>query len=254
MKIAIVTGASSGLGREFVKIIYAQMTELDAIWVIARREERLIELKSQLGDKIKPIVLDLSELQAIHILEEKLKTESAEIACLVNCAGYSKFGQFGDITYASQMGMITLNCESLTRLTYIALPHVIKGAKIINVASSTAFFPQPNFAVYGATKSYVLSFSRALNKELKTKGISVTAVCPGPIQTEFFEVAETDVKMGYIAKLKRAHPKDVALKAYKDAAKHKDMSTYSASIVALKILTKLLPHRFFMNVLSDKEV
>lgn len=254
MRIAIVTGASSGLGREFVKIVNAQMTELDAIWVVARREERLIELQNELGDKIKPIILDLSEVQAIHTLEEKIKSESAKIACLVNCAGYSKFGPFGDIAYDSQMGMITLNCESLTRLTYVALPHVEKGAKVINVASSTAFFPQPNFAVYGATKSYVLSFSRALNKELKSKGISVTAVCPGPIQTEFFEVAQTDVKMGYIAKLKRAHPKDVALKAYKDATKHKDVSTYSASIIVLKGLTKLLPHRLIMHILSDREV
>lgn len=254
MKIAVVTGASSGLGRAFARIIHAQMHELDAIWVIARREERLIELKSELGDKITPITLDLADPQAIQTLSEAFKENEAEIHCLVNCAGYSKFGQFGEISYAPQIGMITLNCESLTRLTYVALPYVAKGARIINVASSTAFFPQPNFAVYGATKSYVLSFSRALNKELKSKKISVTAVCPGPIQTEFFEIAETDVKMGYIAKLKRADPKNVAQKAFKDALNGKDMSTYSASIVALKILTKMLPHKLFMHILSDKAV
>lgn len=250
MKIALITGASSGIGREFVKIMIRERKDIDQIWVVARRIDRLNELKQELGDKIIPIPLDLSDSSKLQLLQDRLESCHADVRMLVNCAGYAKFGQFENLSYESQMGMIEVNCMALTATTYMVLPYMRVESKIINIASSAAFFPQSKLAVYGASKAYVLSFSRALNMELKKKKISVIAVCPGPVKTEFFEVAETENKIGFISKLKRADAEKVANKAYKDAMKKKEVSVYGASMKVVQILTKTLPHKLFLRILG----
>ena len=192
MKIAVITGASSGLGREFAKQINQHFVTLDEVWLIARREERLNELKESLhGVHVRTIPIDLCDRDAVGTYEEMLQKFHPQIRVLVNAAGYGKMGYVEQISEEDLAGEIRLNCESLTRMTKISLPYMAKRSNIINIASSAAFMPQPNFAVYAASKSYVLSFSRALHQELKKRGIVVTAVCPGPVNTEFFDIAES---------------------------------------------------------------
>lgn len=250
MKIAIVTGASSGIGKEMVAIILKERPELDQIWVIARREERLIELRDTLGDKIVPLVYDLAQELEFKSLVNRLRQHRAKVWMLVNSAGYGKFGDFEALPLLEQTGMIDLNCTALTALTYQMLPFMGKASKIVNIASSAGFAPQANFAVYSASKSYVLSFSRALNQELKGRKISVTAVCPGPVKTEFFDVAQSDKDGGMIRHLTKADPIKVAQKAYDDALNRKEVSVYGKLIKAFFVISKIVPHQWLLKIIG----
>ena len=189
MRIAIVTGASSGIGREFARQIPRLYRNLDELWVLARRTDRLKELERELGLPLRIFDGDLRRDYIYERLQKELDRQNAEIRMLVNAAGYGKTGRFEEIPLEDQLGMIDLNCRSLTKMTGICLPHLRKGSRIVNIASAAAFSPQPGFAVYAAGKSYVYRLSMALREELKGKGILVTAVCPGPVETEFFQIS-----------------------------------------------------------------
>ena len=180
----------------------------DELWLVARREDRLSEVKQKIileaeefaklnGKSLYPEIcvlpLDISgkdgALKFKSILEEKASSDGIEISVLVNNAGFGTYGEFADTDTVREMEMVDLDCTSLTGLTGFSLPYMKKGGRIINTASLASFMPLGNFAVYGACKAYVLSFSVALAAELKHKGISVTALCPGPVSTEFANVA-----------------------------------------------------------------
>lgn len=246
MKIAIITGASSGIGREFVKRI-ADSRELDEIWVIARRAERLDELKNTINTKIIPISADLSENIGVEKLNNMLSDNSPDVRVLVNAAGYGKFGAFEDIALSEQLGMIELNVNAMTKITFSVLPYMSEGAEIYQMGSLSAFQPVPYISVYAATKSYVLSFSRSLNKELKQRGIRVLAVCPGWVRTEFFDRAvDNEGVIVYYNKFVTAE--QVVGRALGDMKKGKDVSICSFSIRAQALLVKLLPHRLVMSI------
>ena len=205
--IAIITGASSGMGKEFA-IQVAQKYDFDEIWIVARRIEKLNELAEQIDSTkhfqiVKPVQLDLGNMEGVGELEKLLKEENEklvkvesgiQIGLLVNNAGFGTYGPFIDTPVKEQMQMVQLNCTTVTGLCGIALPYMKKGAVIINTSSLAAFMPLGNFAVYAATKSYVLSLSVALAAELKDKGIKVHALCPGSVSTEFANVASNGAR------------------------------------------------------------
>lgn len=256
MKIAIVTGASSGLGKEFVVQINRLYKNLDEIWVIARRIDKLEQLKQSLSPsktKIRTFECDLTNNDDIEIIKEKLIKDKPNIRMLVNSAGFGKIGKFTNIDLDSQCEMIRLNCEALTMLTGLSIPYMKKGSRIINIASSAAFIPQPNFLVYAATKSFVLSFSRALNCELAKKEIHVTAVTPGPVATEFFDIAEKDSKKIWIKDYIMACPKDVVRKALIDSIRKKDISIYGALMKILYAITTVSPYSPYLKLMSKLE-
>ena len=193
MRIAVVTGASSGMGREFVLQLGYFYKNLDEIWVIARRRERLEELAGISRIPLRIIDGDLQKKKVYRRIHEILTEEKPNIRMLINSAGFGKSGTVTEIArenFRIQTDMVDLNCRALTRMTLLCLPYMSRGSRIVNLASAAAFCPQPSFAVYAATKSYVLSFSRAIGKELSDQGIYVTAVCPGPVRTPFFDIAE----------------------------------------------------------------
>ncbi len=248
MKIAVITGASSGIGREFVRQVGYFYHSLDEIWVIARRKERLESLRKHCRVPLRILDGDLLKKQVYRQYHSELKEKKPDIRMLVNAAGFGKSGAFSEITSEDkklQPDMIDLNCRALTRMIQISLPWMSKGSRIINLASAAAFCPQNGFAVYAATKAYVLSLSRALSSELCSRGIIVTAVCPGPVDTEFFQVSGelTDP----LKKLTMAKAPAVVHKALKDSRKRREVSVYGASMKAARIGAWLLPHRLILR-------
>ncbi len=250
-KIAVVTGASSGIGREFAIQISKKYNTIEEIWIIARRTDKLNEVKKEINGKLVRILgLDLSKDADITFYKSLLERQNPSIRLLVNAAGFGICGHFDKTSYEDNIGMIDLNCKALTAMTYISLPYMSSPANIINVASSAGFLPQPSFSVYAATKSMVLSFSRALNQELFDRNITVTAVCPGPVKTEFFDIAEKNTNTKAYKYLFRANPKRVVRKALLDSFYFKDVSVYSLPIKVVRLLAKLLPHGILIQFIK----
>ncbi len=247
MNVAIVTGASSGMGREFV-LQLGQYVKVDEIWVIARREQALESLKSQVDTPIRPIPLDLAEEESFLKYQELLEQEQPDITLLVNAAGFGKFGDLQDIPLHEDLRMIDLNCKALVAMTRLTLPYMKQGSHILQLDSLSSFQPVPYITTYGATKSFVLSYSRAVNQELKPQGIRVMAMCPGWVKTEFFDHAfqTNGNRVTYFNYLYEA--KDVVATGLRHLYKtKKDVSVHGLPIKFQVLLVKLMPHKFVMK-------
>lgn len=251
MKIAIVTGASSGMGREAIIQIADRFNGIGEIWAVARREDRLRELAGQLPVPLKILPLDLCREDSLEILKATLEKEKPEVKLLVNSAGYGKIGKVGDLNLKDETGMVALNCEALCAVTHLVLPYIPDHSRIIQFASSAAFLPQPGFAIYAATKSFVLSYSRALNTELRARDIVVTAVCPGPVKTEFFDIAETTGSIPLYKQLAMADPKKVVRLALRDSMMGKGISVYGPLMKAFYVLCKVFPHELLLRIMDS---
>lgn len=253
-KVAIITGASSGIGREFAIQIAQKYKTVEEIWLIARRKDKLAETKKMINSVSKKLVrilaLDLTKENDIRFYQSILERQDPSVRVFVNAAGYGIAGHFEDMPYEDITGMIDLNCRALAAITKITLPYMSGPSNIINVASAAAFLPQPSFAIYAATKSMVLSFSRALGRELSAKNITVTAVCPGPVKTEFFEIAEKYTKTKTYKSLFRVKPEAVVKKALFDAYYLCDVSVYSPAMHVLRVLCKVVPHKIAISFLK----
>lgn len=206
-RIAVITGASSGLGKEFTNQI-SQKYEFNEIWIVARRQDKLQELADSINNSkasklVRPVAMDISGKEGVELFKNyiadevevlKTKNEELEIGLFINNAGFGTYGPFTETSYKREMEMIDLNCTTLTGLCGIAIPFMKKGSVLINTASLASYMPLGNFAVYGATKAFVLSFSIALAAELKDQGIKVSALCPGSVSTEFANVASNGAR------------------------------------------------------------
>ncbi len=246
MKIALITGASSGMGREFVLQLDAA-EQFDEIWVIARRAERLEELHSLVRAPLRCLPMDLTAAESLAGLKKLLEEEKPEIAVLVKAGGFGIFQSFAEAPLEGQLRMIDLNDKALTAVTYLALPCMGSGGRIINMGSLSSFQPVPYINVYGASKAFVLSFTRALGAELKPRGIRAMAVCPGWVRTEFFDTAVTDPKViTYYNHFYEAG--DVVRRALRDLRRGKDVSVCGLRVRAQVLLVKLLPHRLVMRI------
>ncbi len=246
MKIAVITGASSGMGREFVKKLGNEQT-FDEMWVIARRRERLEELQQFVPNtKIRPIPLDLTLSDSFETYQKMLEDEKPEVSVLVNASGFGKFGAFENIALDQELNMVDLNVKAYLAMTYLTLPYMKEGSEIYQLDSLSSFQPVPYITVYGATKAFVLSFSRALNVELKKRKIRCMAVCPGWVKTEFFDRAVSDDTITYYNKF--FTPEQVIDRAVRDMKKGKDVSVCGASIRWQVFLTKILPHKLVMKI------
>ena len=245
MKIAVVTGASSGMGRDFVYAIDKEY-ELDEIWVIARREERLVELQKDCKTKIRPLSLDLLCSDSFQVYQTLLHENKSEICVLVNGAGFGLFGEFIKMDLDKQLDIIELNTKALTAMCYLSIPFMNQGSKIINLASNSSWQPVPYINVYGSSKAYVLNFSRALGVELKKLGIHVMAVAPGWIKTEFFDHAVHDDTIKYYDRFYTSE--QVVTKAMKDLRKGKTVSIKGFPVRMQVRMVKLLPVKWIMSI------
>lgn len=202
MNIAIITGASSGIGKEFARQIDGKLCRTDEIWLLARRREPMDELAESMQTITRTVVIDITDERELKQFAEVLMIRAPKITLLANCAGTGRHGSFSGQSDEEVAAMLRLNIMALTRLTKICLPYMRKGSKIVQFASGAAFMPQAEFAVYAASKAYVYSFSRALGRELKDRGISVTTVCPGPVDTPFLRQAYADIsRMGRLKQM-----------------------------------------------------
>jgi uncharacterized protein len=186
-KVALITGASAGLGVEFARQLSKRGHQLV---LVARRKERLEQLARELGNA-RAVAIDLSKANAAAKLMADLDAAGEQVEILVNNAGFGLIGRFAELDSKRLRQMIDLNVGALTDLCRAIAPGMIRRSSgaILNVASTAAFQPGPKMAVYFATKAYVLSFTEALHEELKPHGIQVSCLCPGPTRTEFGEVA-----------------------------------------------------------------
>jgi len=242
-KIAIITGASGGIGKEFTKLMLLE--EVDEIWVIARNMEKLTVLRNDLGTKIIPIAKDLSKSAERITMNEMLKNTNPNIAYLINNVGVAKMGSYKDFSVEEIEDTISINCSTMAILCTICIPYMSKGSRILNISSAAAFQPLPYLNLYSATKVFERYYSRALNRELKGTGITATAVCPSWVDTDLLtkEINGRPVKfLGLITADK------VVKKALKDAKKGKDMSVCTLLVKYEHLFAKMLPQKLLMNI------
>ena len=254
MNIAIVTGASSGMGREFV-LQLSQYVQVDEIWAIARRKEALEALNAEVSVPVRPIPLDLSETASFTAVAKLLEEEKPNVKLLVNAAGFGKFGAYHKVTLEDDCKMIDLNCKAVLAMTRIVLPYMASGSHVLQLDSLSAFQPVPYITTYGATKAFVLSYTRAMNQELKAKGIRMMAMNPGWVKTEFFNHAfqtNGDNEVQYFDRLYEA--KDCVATGLKDLYKSKkDFSVHGLPVKVQVFMVKLVPHSLVMKIWLNQQ-
>ena len=242
-KIAILTGATGGLGREFLKQILKE--KIDEVWAIARNEQTLSELRKEYGERVIPMSIDLSKLQGIEQIKNVLDEKKPQVMYLINNAGLAKMGNYKDFDIEEIDKTINVNCKAPVMLAQICIPYMGKGSKILNISSASAFQPNPYINLYAASKVFERSYSRALNVELNGTGITSVAVCPGWIDTELLQKEINGKKVKFPGMVT---PDRVAKQAIKDAKKGKDMSVCSLYVKCQHVNVKLLPQRLVMKI------
>ena len=248
MRTAIVTGASSGLGREFVRQIADVFPEIECYWLIARRTDRLTEIAEMMPDKqVECLSLDLCDTMSFMALQEKLAAERPEIALLVNNAGCGYLGSIGEVDTASQTRMIDLNLRALTAVTNITVPFMAPGGCILNVSSIASFCPNPRMTVYSASKAYVSAYTVGAAEELKAKGITVTAVCPGPMDTEFLGIGNIKGNSRTFERLPYCDQVRVAGGALRAARAGRTIYTPKLFYKTYRVLAKVLPVKLMVK-------
>lgn len=247
MNIAVITGASSGIGKEFA-LQLDKKYNFDEMWLIARRTDKLNELAKELKNKARIISLDLTNDTAFEEYKNLLESEKPTVSLLVNASGYGKFGNIKDIPLGEQMGMIDLNVKALVKMTDISKDYMQNGSKIIQIGSASTYNPLPHFAIYSSTKVFVKYYSRAISRELKPYGITVTCVCPGWVKTDFFDRANISTNPENTLAKPAVLAKDVVKKAIKDTEKGKDVSYYGLYNNFHHILAKIMPAAFMMKL------
>lgn len=251
--IIVITGASNGLGREFLNQMLKKEKEIDEVWTLDFDAEGLKKLESEVPKAV-GIHADLTKQDDILKFKNKLDEEKPNIKVLINCAGFGIFDHSENIELSTKLNMIDLNVKAYVSMIDYSLPYMSKGSKILNVASCAGFQPIPYINCYASTKAFVLSYSRALNQELKYRKIHVLAVTPFWTKTKFFDRAVMKDKKEVVIKYAVMYESsDVVKKAIKDLYGHKDVSVYGGLNKFQRILTKLLPHKLIMKIWMNQQ-
>ena len=250
MKIAIVTGASSGMGRKFCELLDKE--GFDEIWGLGLGKEKMEDVKAYLKTKFRYFDMDMTVPKNLSVYKNALSEANPDVKWLVNASGFGKFGRYDEIGVETNMNMIDLNCKALVFMTEATLPYMSSGARIVQIASVAGFQPIPYIAVYGATKAFIISYSRALNVELKSRQISVTCVCPFWTKTAFFDRAKkidkktsSEVVTKYVVMY---NAEKVVKKALRDARRRKELSIYGFIARSQVRLVKSIPTKWTMGI------
>ena len=247
MNIAVITGASAGLGVEYAKAVDKKRNDIEEIWLIARRKDKLGEVAKSLSKPVRILSFDITDNQGVSDYVNLLESEKANVKLLINNAGFGKLGLFYEISKEDNAGMIRLNCEALTVMANVTLPFMSEGAEIINTCSIASFAPNARMAVYSSTKAFVMSFSRALRAELKSRKINCLAVCPGPMETEFLSLAGIEKGTSHtFDTLPRDNPRRVAENSLKASQKGKAVFADHIFYKFYRVVAKILPTSLVM--------
>lgn len=219
--------------------------EIDEVWAIARNEQKLSALRNEYGNKVVPIPLDLSDCSAVEQLGAMLKEQKPTVSYLINNAGLAKMGKYNEFSLDEIDQTINVNCKAPVMLAQLCIPHMSKGSKILNIASASAFQPNPCINLYASSKAFERNYTRALNVELEGTGIAATAVCPGWIDTEMLQKEINGKKVRFPGLVT---PRQVVTSAIKDAKRGKDMSVCSLYVKYQHLIVKLLPQRWVMKI------
>ena len=255
LNIAVVTGASSGLGQEYVRQLARDEAELEEIWVGARRRERLDALREQVGGlrpqlQVRILALDLTREGDLDQLEAALKQQAPEIRVLINAAGFGKAGSYAEVGRRESAAMIDLNCRAAVEVTQICLPYLTKGGRILQICSTSAFQPFPYLNVYAASKAFLYRYSRGLRVELFPRKIRVTAVCPYWIRdTEFISIAQTTDRSKAIRHFPLSSTRhNVVRRSLLDSALGLPVSTPGPVCTLHRIVAKFIPSELMMGI------
>ena len=254
MAVAIVTGASSGMGREFVRQLSAWV-QVDEIWAVARRAEALEALKAEVSVPVRPVVLDLLQETSFGAFRNLLEAEKPDVKLLVNAAGFGKFGAYHKVSLEDDCRMIDLNCKALLVMTRLCLPYMKAGSHILQLDSLSAFQPVPWITTYGATKAFVLSYSRSMNRELKSRGIRMMTMNPAWVKTEFFDHAFQTNSENEVQYFNYVYEADECVATgLKDLYKtRKDYSIHGLPVKLQVLGVKLMPHSIVMNIWQNQQ-
>lgn len=248
MAVAIITGASSGIGREFARHLKSMMG-IEEFWFVARREQRMAALRDELEVKANVISADLCTNEGIEELKAELSNKKPEVAWLVNAAGFGSFGAFDELSETEIARMIDLNSKALVLITHMVIPYMVKGGRIIQLGSGSCFTPLPYFNVYSSSKVFVLHYTKSLNYEIKKYGIRACCFCPGWVQTEFLDKAIANGKTVHPKKTKPLLRADKAVcRCVKAAARGRRMYVTNWYTKLQHILFKLLPDRILTRL------
>lgn len=241
MTVAIITGASSGIGAEFAK---GYAGRVDEIWLVARRADKMVELGESLGVKYKVISADLSTKEGVESVKDALSAEKPEVKYLVNAAGFGDYGAFDEITERQVEMMIDLNVKATVLLTHATIPYMPRGGRIITMGSGSCFSPLPYFNIYSSGKVFVLHYTKSLNFEIKKYGLRATCFCPGWVKTDFLDKAVA--REGITCPKPTAYkpllmPEDVVKRCIKASDKGKTMYVTNWYTKLQHLLFKILP-------------
>lgn len=255
MKIAIVTGASSGMGAEFVKCLDRE--GCGELWLIARRRERLEQIAAGCKTPVRIMPLDLLDESSFDSISKELEAAGAEVAWLINSAGFGEFGEIGIQPIETQTRMIDLNVKATVIMCNVVFPYLERGSHIVNLGSGSVFNPLPYFNIYSSTKAFILQYSRALYYELKDRGVCVSVFCPGWVRTEFFAHTRDNVRRSPKSYKPMTEPDEVVAYCMKKAKKNKQFIVHGWFTKTQHLLSKLLPRRalikIWLGMLTDKE-
>lgn len=252
MSIAIVTGASAGFGWEFARQLDSE--GLDEIWLIARRKDRLQELATLLSTPCRILPCDLMQAAEItEVVAKTLKEQSPKVRYCINNAGFGKVGPLSNLDKEDMLNMVDLNCKAVVHLTHLVIPHMERGGSFIHTSSMAGAGPLGGFAVYGATKAFVTSFSMAIEAELKEREIHSIAVCPGPTQTEFSKVCHSGSTRSDSVFSKKDAVEDVVQKALRDTKRGRSISLYGLKNHLIYLASRMMPS-FLVSKISYRTI
>lgn len=256
MSIAIITGASGGIGSEFARQL-KQLGLADEFWFVARSENKMQALADELGVKAKIIGADLTEQEGIDKVRIALEEEKPRVKFLINASGFGNFGAFDELSEDEVVKMIDLNVKALVLLTHITVPYMERGGRIIQLGSGSCFTPLPYFNIYSSSKVFVLHYTKALNYELKKYGIRATCFCPGWVQTEFLGKSVANGNTHPKAMKPVLNCEKIVRKCVKASVKGRAMFVTGLYTKLQHLLFKTVPDciltRIWLGMLEDKK-
>ena len=241
MSIAVITGASSGIGREFAKQIKEKLN-VEQFWFIARSTDKMQALRDELSVDARIISADLATSEGLDAVRCALEEEKPEVKYLINAAGFGNFGSFDQVSEDLVAKMIDLNAKALVLITHMVIPYMIRGGRIVELGSGSCFTPLPYFNVYSSSKVFVLHYTKSLNYEIKKYGLRATCFCPGWVETDFLGKATDNPNVTMPKSMKPLLKcEDVVAKCIKAMVKGKTMCVTNWYTRLQHLLFKILP-------------